>query len=102
MAQLTGPLKKNTTYACPVPAGRYAYIHFGIETPQVPPMSEVDLEDMTSFILTLDGKEFKINASDILEFADLSVTSLTITPQQDVDRYTIIQVAYAAIKDREV
>lgn len=98
ITQLTGPFTKNTTYSCPIPAGRFNYIHVGIEAPQVPPMSEVTLDKMISVIINLDNKEFKINSNDILEFTDISTTSITITPQQDMDKYTIIQVAYAAIE----
>lgn len=99
LAQLVGPLSKNVTYTCPVPAGRYSNVHIGIETPQVPPLSEVQTEEMVSFVLGLNTKKFRINASDILEFVDLNATNITITPLQDIDRYTIIQVGYAAMEN---
>lgn len=100
ITQLKGPFKANTTYTCPMPAGRYQYIQIGIQAPQVPPISEVNLEDMTSLILSLNNKEFKVNAADILEFTDIAVTTNpTITPQQDMDRYTIIDIAYTAIEE---
>lgn len=83
-----------------MPAGRYQYIQIGIQAPQVPPISEVNLENMTSIILSLNNKEFKVNAADILEFTDIAVTTNpTITPQQDMDRYTIIDIAYTAIEE---
>ena len=99
IAQLVGPLNKNQTYVCPVPAGKYNYIHIGIETPQVSPMSEVTLDDMVSFILSLDSEKFRINANDILEFADINMTNnINIMPLQDMDAYTIIQIAYTAVE----
>lgn len=100
ITQLFGPFEKNVTYTCPMPAGRYRYIHIGLQVPQTIPMTEVQLNEMNKFILSLDGKDFKINANDILEFVDLSeTTNIKITPLQDMDRYTIIDLAYAAIED---
>lgn len=99
ITQLVGPFTANTTYTCPVPSGRYRFIQIGLQVPQAPPMSEVDLSRMNKFILSIDGREFKINANDILEFVDLGQNSnITITPLQDMDEYTIIDVAYTAVE----
>lgn len=100
ISQLHGPLKSNVQYTCDVPTGRYLYTCIGIQTPQTPPLTEVDLDDMTTFLIGLDNKEFRINANDILEFHNLGYTSnITITPLQDVDEYTIIDIAYTAITE---
>ena len=101
IVQACGPFKagKEISFNYPDPKYQFRYVHIGIQTPQVPPITEVSIDKMISFSIgtgVANNPEFIINANDILEFDDFyRVNQFQIKPLKDVDRYTIVEIAFS-------
>ena len=78
------------------------YVRIGIQAPQSPYITEVDnptenrafKDNMNRFELDINiGNSMVINENEILEFGDLSAAEyIKVTPLQDMDAYTIIEI----------
>lgn len=101
--QASGPFQANQriNFNPPQRSG-IKYIKLGVQAPQVPPLSESKIfpNDMIKFYLVYNNNRFIINANDILEFEDFNnSTVFTVIPLQDMDAYTIIDIAFIDEKD---
>ena len=96
--QAAGPFRANQRINFNTPQrSDIKYIKLGVQVPQVPPLSEVQNfpNDMIKFYLVYNNNRFIINANDILEFDDFNNSNVfTIIPLQNLDAYTIIDIAF--------
>lgn len=103
--QAMGPFVQDQIVSFNIPKSGARYIKLGIQVPQAPLLSEVPWSSTPNFTaymvrFMIDGKSFVINGNGILEFEDLSNTQVfSIQPLQDMDAYTIIDIAF--IDDEE-
>ena len=104
IVQAVGPFKagERIEFDYPDPKYTFRYIKVGVQAPQVPPITEVDnISQMIRFSIGTSSVNtrnnlFYINANDILEFEDFySVREFNIRPLQDMDAYTIVEVAFS-------
>lgn len=78
------------------------YVRVGVQAPQSPYITEVDnptensafKSNMNQFEFDINvGNPMVINENEILEFGDLSAAEyIKVTPLQDMDVYTIIEI----------
>lgn len=99
--QAMGPFfATNKPISFNVPKSGAKYIKIGIQVPQAPHLLAMPYSDPPNFAsnmirFTIDGSNYIINGNGILEFEDLSNTKVfEITPLQDMDAYTIIDIAF--------
>lgn len=104
--QAVGPFYKNEPISFNVPQSGAKYIKFGIQAPQAPWLSAVphstSQEEFVSHMVrfeigddNLSNHSFIINGNGILEFEDFYASSVVyIEPLQDMDAYTIIDIAF--------
>lgn len=77
------------------------YVRIGIQAPQSPYVTEVDnpgnsksfKANMNRFKINTDSGDYAINENEILEFGNLANAKyFKVTPLQDMDAYTIIEI----------
>lgn len=85
--QLRGPFTKGRKFSVVPEEG--SIVHIGIECGRVLPLAISDEP-----VINIEGVDFRINETCMLEWGDFSDDSITITPLIDLDEYTLIDVAY--------
>lgn len=87
-AQLLGPFTKGTTYEFDI--HNAAYVKIGIELGKQLPLAL----DSTGADIIINEVEYRISDNCILEWDSFTDGYLSFRPLQNLDRYTIIDVAY--------
>lgn len=92
LIQYTGPFVAGETINIPAEIDQ-TYTHIGIQVPHREPMINL-MGKMIPLDLQINGKEYRINDTGILEFDDTSELSFTIKFLRDMPMETTIEVSY--------
>ena len=108
IVQATGPFTAGTpiNFNYPAVASVFRYVKVGVQTPQAPPITEIEnFNEMYRFGIGTDNSmttNFYINANDVLEFDDFyTINQFKIIPLQDMDAYTIVEIGFSDIQETD-
>lgn len=99
--QAVGPFIANQRINFNIPqSSDIKYIKLGVQAPQSPFILAPRIFPNDNIRFKIQNFNFIINSNDILEFEDFNNSNIfTIIPLQNMDAYTIIDVAFINEKD---
>lgn len=92
LIQYTGPFKAGETINVPAKTD-CTYTHIGIQVPYTERMINL-MNKKIPLDLQINGIDYRINDTGILEFTDTSILSFTIKFLRDMPMETIVDITY--------
>lgn len=92
LIQYTGPFSAGQTITIPSQIN-YSYVHIGIQVPKRQPIAYIK-DDALDYDLTLNGQQYRINDTGILEFDETNESAIEIEIARNLPWESIIDIMY--------